>query len=117
VSTISPASVSHPAYYFNIADAVSLRAEEFVWRDLDVDILVGPKGTVHVLDEHELPSDLPSDLARYIEDARDHILAHFRDIIREADALLAMGHGEARHDHELTNDANQSKHPDEDQCG
>ncbi len=76
------------AHYFNIADSVTLRPEEFVWRDLVVDILVGPAGTVSVLDEDELPPYLPPALALYIEEARNSVLVHFRDIIKEAEGLL-----------------------------
>jgi len=84
------------AYYFNIADAVSLCAEEFVWRDLAVDILVDPKGTVHVLDEHELPSDLPANLDLYIKDAKRYVLGHFRDIIEEVEKLLGTQHDSSK---------------------
>lgn len=76
------------AYYFNIADSVSLAPEEFVWRDLAVDILVGHDGEVKVLDEHELPHDLPRQLRERIMRARDHILARFRDILEEAEQLI-----------------------------
>lgn len=76
------------AYYFNIADSVSLSPGEFVWRDLAVDILVTDDGTVRVLDEHELPHGLSGGLLEYILKAKDHILAHFRDIIEEAEKLI-----------------------------
>ena len=78
------------AYYFNIADSVSLSPGEFVWRDLAVDILVTEDGTVRVLDEHELPPGLSGDLITYIMKARDHVIAHFRDIIEEAEGLLEV---------------------------
>jgi hypothetical protein len=84
------------AFYFNIADSVVLRPEEFLWRDLAVDILVDRSGDVKVLDEHELPPDLPPALVGYIEDARDHVLSHFRDIIKEAEYLLT-NHGGSKH--------------------
>jgi hypothetical protein len=77
------------AYYFNIADSVSLRPDEFIWRDLAVDILVDPAGTISVLDEHELPDDLPRDLLVYIMKAKEQVLAHIRDIIEEADERIA----------------------------
>jgi hypothetical protein len=75
-------------YYFNIADSVSLHPREFIWRDLVLDILIDAQGSAHVLDEDELPEDLDADVARYIQRAKDHILLHFRDIIREAEVLL-----------------------------
>ena len=77
------------AYYFNIADSVTLAPHEFVWRDLAVDILVTEDGLVRVLDEHELPPHLPPALLLYIMKAKDHVLAHFRDIIDEAEKRLA----------------------------
>ncbi len=76
------------AYYFNIADRVSLSTQEFLWRDLAVDILVDPQGKVHVLDEDELPADLDAELGDYIIEAKEHILGNFADIIHEADTLL-----------------------------
>lgn len=75
-------------YYFNIADSISLQPHEFIWRDLAVDVLVDGQGKTHVLDEDELLADLSAGLAEYIQKAKDHILAHFRDIIKEADQLI-----------------------------
>ena len=77
------------AYYFNIADSVSLRPEEFTWRDLAVDILVTEDGIVRVLDEHELPPNLPPALLLHIMEAKDHVLEHFGDIMDEAEKRLA----------------------------
>jgi len=77
------------AYYFNVADSVALAQDEFVWRDLAVDILVTDDGTVRVLDEHELPPGLPPSLLEYILKAKDHILAHFQDIIEEAESMIS----------------------------
>ena len=76
------------AYYFNIADRITIQPTEFIWRDLVVDILVDTQRDVHVLDEDELPSDLSPELADYIRMAREHILTHFRNIIQEADTLI-----------------------------
>jgi Protein of unknown function (DUF402) len=76
------------AYYFNIADSISLLPDEFRWRDLMVDILVDTTGTVHVLDEDELPSDLPAALQWSILGAKEHVLTCYRDIIIEANFLL-----------------------------
>ena len=76
-------------FYFNIADQISLTPQEFIWRDLAVDILVDSSG-VHVLDEHELPADLDADLDRYINEAQAHILVHYEDIIQKAHMLLPL---------------------------
>lgn len=76
------------AYYFNIADSVSLLPGEFRWRDLAVDILIDSAGIVHILDEDELPADLPAELQNYIFAAKTHVLTGYRDIIVEANSLL-----------------------------
>ena len=67
-------------YYFNVADSVSLTPEAFCWRDLCVDVIVP-------LDEAELPSDLDPGLRRYIEQARDAILADATLLTGEARSL------------------------------
>jgi hypothetical protein len=76
------------AYYFNIADSIFLSAREFQWRDLTVDILIDTTGTIHILDEDELPADLTANLQVYILTAKTHVLTHYRDIIIEADTLV-----------------------------
>ncbi|HUJ17947.1 MAG TPA: DUF402 domain-containing protein [Nitrospirota bacterium] len=80
---------SKAAYYFNIADSVSLRPEEFSWRDLAVDVLIDADGNVRVLDENEVPDDTPLPLRSCIEAAKANILAEHERIIREANAILA----------------------------
>lgn len=93
------------AYYFNIADQISLQPQEFSWRDLVVDVLIHPRpylppcqggvergldtdSAVHVLDENELPADLNPELTNYIQSAKSLILRDYRNIIHEADATL-----------------------------
>jgi hypothetical protein len=75
-------------YYFNIADFVLLRPDEFTWRDLVVDILLDATGHARVLDEHELPPGLDSTISDYIHDAKEHILAHSWEIVEEAKLLI-----------------------------
>lgn len=75
------------AYYFNIADRISLTPQEFIWRDLAVDILVDHAG-VHVLDEDEIPSGLDAGLLHSIREAQAHILNNYPNIIKEAVAKL-----------------------------
>jgi hypothetical protein len=75
------------AYYFNIADRISLTPREFIWRDLVVDILVDNRG-VHVLDEDELPPSLDAGLIRSIREAQAHVLANHPRIIKEVVAKL-----------------------------
>lgn len=79
-------SMSGPVHYFNIADRISLSPQEFVWRDLAVDVLVDERG-VHVLDVNELPSGIDPSLLLFIRSATAQILADHQAIIRTADAL------------------------------
>ena len=78
------------AYYFNIADTVTLQHREFRWRDLAVDVLVAQDGTVKVLDEHELPPDLSRELLEYIMKAKEAVLRGYREIIKEAELLIQV---------------------------
>lgn len=75
-------------HYFNIADRITLSPGEFSWRDLSVDILIDAAGRPHVLDEDELPAGLGPELTGYIQRAKDYLLIHFRDEIREANELI-----------------------------
>jgi hypothetical protein len=81
------------AYYFNVGHVVRWEADEFEWRDLAVDILATPAGRVDVLDEDELPPDLPPQQRREIDVARDEILRTLPALIQEAEresaAILA----------------------------
>ncbi len=74
--------------YFNIADSVSLRPEEFVWRDLAIDVLIDAAGRIDILDEHELPPDLPQELRVYIGAAVDLVVDQHQKIISEANEQI-----------------------------
>jgi hypothetical protein len=76
-------------YYFNIADRISLQPQEFIWRDLVVDVLVDTQKNVYVLDENELPVDLGQELARYIQSAIALLVREHRRVIHEADAIVS----------------------------
>lgn len=82
-------------YYFNIADRISLRPDEFTWRDLIVDILADGARDVHVLDEGELPQTLSPGLLHYIERAKVHLMSSYEKVIFEAETLL-NAHGVSR---------------------
>lgn len=86
-----PRSGGGRLYYFNIADSVSLQREEFVWRDLAIDVLVDAAGHIDILDEHELPPDLPQDLRAYIGRAVDLVVTQHRKIIDEANERIRRG--------------------------
>lgn len=75
-------------HYFNLADSVALSAQEFVWRDLFVDVLVLPTGQVRVIDEDEVPEALGEGLRAYIETGKRQVLCDHWAIIEEAALLL-----------------------------
>lgn len=75
-------------YYFNLADSVSLSPQEFVWRDLIVDVLVLPSGQAQVVDEDEVPDTLDKELWRRIESGKQRVLGNHQAIIKEAATLL-----------------------------
>ena len=81
------------AYYANISDRTAITATTIAWRDLVVDVLVRPNGPVEVLDEDELPADLPPPVARRIDYARaalvDGAVALATEIERASQAWLA----------------------------
>jgi predicted RNA-binding protein associated with RNAse of E/G family len=84
------------AYYFNLADSVSLSAQEFIWRDLVVDILVVPvsqggaaQDQIRVVDEDEIPGGLDRGLRAYIEAAKRQVLRDYPAIVAEVTATLS----------------------------
>jgi predicted RNA-binding protein associated with RNAse of E/G family len=79
------------AHYFNVGDVTRLTADLLEWRDLAVDVLATPDGRVRVLDEDELPPDLDPALRRYVQAARDRILADLPDLIRDSEARAPSG--------------------------
>src|ERR1043165_2623246 len=60
--------------YFNICDRTHIGAEVIEWRDLTVGVLALPGGRLDVLDEHELPADLPPATAAVIAEGKNAIL-------------------------------------------
>lgn len=74
--------------YFNIADQVVLSDSEFEWRDIVIDILYRQDGLPNILDEDELPTDLPDYLLEYIGSAKSQIIENYQDILAETEQLL-----------------------------
>jgi hypothetical protein len=77
--------INSKLYYFNIADSISLRSEEFVWRDLTIDVLIDTDNAARILDEQELLPDLAQGLREYIRTAVDLVVEKHQEIIREAE--------------------------------
>jgi predicted RNA-binding protein associated with RNAse of E/G family len=82
--------------YFNVADAVSLSRQEFVWTDLVVDILIVPgpehenaQARVQLLDEDQVPETLDEAVRATIYLGKCEVLRNHRAIIEEARAALA----------------------------
>jgi hypothetical protein len=69
--------------YVNLSDNTSISNERLAWRDLVVDLLLMPDGRATVLDEDELPPDLPPSLRAQIASAQASVLATQTDLIAE----------------------------------
>ncbi len=72
--------------YFNLSDRTRIADGVLEWRDLTVDILTTPAGRVDVLDEDELPADLPPDLRRHIDEGKAAILADTPALLADIEA-------------------------------
>lgn len=73
-------------FYFNICDQTRIAPATVEWRDLTVDILALPDGRLDVLDEHELPAELPADVAAHIRAGKDAILTAPAAVMAEIEA-------------------------------
>jgi len=73
-------------YYFNICDETRITAGLIEWRDLTVDVLAIPGGRLDVLDEHELPAELPTHVAVSIFEGKDAILSAPAAVMAEIEA-------------------------------
>jgi hypothetical protein len=76
-------------HYFNISDRTSLQPQEFLWRDLAIDILIADDHSVHILDEDELPGDLDPVLFSYIQKAKAAVIRDYSSIIDEANTIIS----------------------------
>lgn len=68
------------AFYFNLSRGTAVRDREVEWHDLAVDVLVTPDGTARVLDEHEVPPDLPAEVREAVSSAREAVLRDMADL-------------------------------------
>jgi len=56
-------------YYVNLADQTRIAEDQLEWRDMIVDLLVAPDGQATVLDEDEIPAELPDETRQQITTA------------------------------------------------
>ena len=73
------------AYYFNVGLVDAITESEVRWRDLIIDVLVKPDGAVDILDEDEVPADLPSEHRRTIAQALEQIVTNPKRLTKEID--------------------------------
>jgi hypothetical protein len=76
-------------FYFNVCDGTRIGDGCIEWRDLVVDVLALPGGRVQVLDEDELPAELPPDVRAGIEAGRAALLADPAAVMAEVEAASA----------------------------
>ena len=69
-----------------------IREAQVAWRDLIIDVLIKPDGSIDILDEDEVPPDLPSadrgTIARALEQIMTNPKRLVAEIERESRALL-----------------------------
>lgn len=73
------------AYYCNVSEPPRIAEGLVEYRDLAVDVLLDPAGTPTVLDEDELPDDLPSPLRALVSRAVEELTAGGRRLVTEVD--------------------------------
>ncbi|HEV2250405.1 MAG TPA: DUF402 domain-containing protein [Candidatus Limnocylindria bacterium] len=73
------------AYYFNVGIADEITETRIAWRDLIVDVLVRPDGAIDILDEDEVPADLPPAHRRTIARALEQIVTDPKRLVAEVE--------------------------------
>jgi predicted RNA-binding protein associated with RNAse of E/G family len=71
------------AYYFNVGIVDEISEAQVAWRDLIVDVLIKPDGAIDILDEDELPADLPSAARGTIARALEQIVTNPKRLVAE----------------------------------
>lgn len=88
------------AYYMNISDQTALNHAHLSFRDLAVDVLARPGHPPVVLDEDEVPADVPATLRTYLDEsvaaARADLPALIPQLEQEADRIWSRLFGTAR---------------------
>ena len=71
------------AYYFNVGLVDEISDTQVAWRDLIIDVLVKPDGAIDILDEDEVPPDLPAEHRRTIAQALEQIVTNPKRLTKE----------------------------------
>jgi predicted RNA-binding protein associated with RNAse of E/G family len=71
------------AYYFNVGLVDEISDTRVAWRDLIIDVLVKPDGAIDILDEDEVPPDLPAEHRRTIAQALEQIVTNPKRLVKE----------------------------------
>jgi uncharacterized protein len=71
------------AYYFNVGLVDEISETRVAWRDLIIDVLVKPDGAIDILDEDEVPPDLPAEHRRTIAQALEQIVTNPKRLVKE----------------------------------
>jgi protein associated with RNAse G/E len=71
------------AYYCNVVSATTIAEDLVSYDDLVVDVLIDTAGSAMVLDEDDLPSDLPSPMRAVINRALEELTGNSRRIAAE----------------------------------
>jgi predicted RNA-binding protein associated with RNAse of E/G family len=71
------------AYYFNVGLVDEISETQVAWRDLIIDVLVKPDGAIDILDEDEVPPDLPAEHRRTIAQALEQIVTNPKRLVAE----------------------------------
>jgi hypothetical protein len=71
------------AYYFNVGLVDEISESRVAWRDLIIDVLVKPDGAIDILDEDEVPPDLPAEHRRTIAQALEQIVTNPKRLAKE----------------------------------
>jgi len=71
------------AYYFNVGIVDEITEARVAWRDLVIDVLIKPDGAIDILDEDELPADLPSSDRGTIARALEQIVTNPKRLVAE----------------------------------
>ena len=71
------------AYYFNVGIVDEISETQVAWRDLIVDVLIKPDVTIDILDEDEVPPDLPVEHRGTIARALEQIVTNPKRLVAE----------------------------------